>query len=472
MTFLDAAERVLKEAGEPLHADAITERVLTGELIDSHGKTPAATMHSMLAVAVRKKGEGSRFMRTAPGTFGLRAWAPASDAEPVAAPDFGGVKVPHYPTNAEVRAVLPVWDGVPRPDITGMRRAISKVTGTPQENLDWKQPDQWIPARLEGAAQALAMATWTGTQGLVNPRHTNGVWLVATNYELLRPDDQDVMRLTDRGRDFLAHPAGNVVQDIDEAEGLIRLLGVVAEQGPAASTDFLEAWMLHLQRVSRIRMESSARSRLYYRLRNLEARGLVVRKGRSWGITEEGLATLGEAQVQSDASGTPLDAEIRRLLQQQKAQVQEAMQALLQEMDPYAFERLIGRLLDVMDYRDVEVTSPSNDKGVDVVGDIELGITRVREVIQVKRQRGNIRRPVLDALRGSLHRWQAMRGTIITTGGFSKGTQAAAFERGAAPITLIDGEKLIELLIEHNIGVVKKEVVLWELDASAFEEEE
>jgi restriction system protein len=88
------------------------------------------------------------------------------------------------------------------------------------------------------------------------------------------------------------------------------------------------------------------------------------------------------------------------------------------------------------------VTSPTNDKGVDVVANIELGISSVREVVQVKRYRGSIHRRVLDELRGSLHRFNAVRGTIITTGDVSRGTVQAAFERGAAPITLIDGEKL------------------------------
>jgi restriction system protein len=63
---------------------------------------------------------------------------------------------------------------------------------------------------------------------------------------------------------------------------------------------------------------------------------------------------------------------------------------------------------------------------------------------------------VLDELRGSLHRFNAVRGTIITTGSFSSGTKQAAFERGAAPITLIDGEKLLDRLRQYEIGVSKK----------------
>jgi len=133
-------------------------------------------------------------------------------------------------------------------------------------------------------------------------------------------------------------------------------------------------------------------------------------------------------------------------------------------MDPYQFEDLIRRLLEEMGYQDVETTSPANDKGVDVVGNIEVGITAVREVVQVKRHRQNIQRPVLDALRGSLHRFGAVRGTIITTAGYSKGTRDAAFEHGAAPITLIDGEKVLDLLIEHELGVRKKGIEILELD--------
>jgi restriction system protein len=112
---------------------------------------------------------------------------------------------------------------------------------------------------------------------------------------------------------------------------------------------------------------------------------------------------------------------------------------------------------------------------VDVVGNIELGISSVREVVQVKRHKANINRTVLDQLRGSLHRFNAVRGTIITTGGFSKGTEQAAFEREAAPITLIDGEKLIDLLVQHEIGVARKSVEYIEFDASKlaqFEAEE
>jgi restriction system protein len=40
---------------------------------------------------------------------------------------------------------------------------------------------------------------------------------------------------------------------------------------------------------------------------------------------------------------------------------------------------------------------------------------------------------------------------------------------GAAPITLINGDNLIDLLIEHEIGVKKKAVEYFEVDEKVFQ---
>jgi restriction system protein len=74
-------------------------------------------------------------------------------------------------------------------------------------------------------------------------------------------------------------------------------------------------------------------------------------------------------------------------------------------------------------------------------------------------------------LRGSLHRFKAQKGTIITTGDFGRGAKDAAFETGAAPITLINGDTLVDLLVRHEIGVRKKTLDYYELDEGAFLEE-
>ena len=122
------------------------------------------------------------------------------------------------------------------------------------------------------------------------------------------------------------------------------------------------------------------------------------------------------------------------------------------QMDPTAFEHLVSRVLEAMDYENVEVIGQSGDGGVDVVAEIELGVTSVRKVAQVKRHKRTIQRRDLDALRGSLYRFNAVRGTILSQRPALRGGPRMLPSPGAAPITLIDGRRLVALLIEHDLG--------------------
>jgi restriction system protein len=464
MNFRDAAEHVLREAGEPVHYRDLTRRALDAGLLSTRGRTPWETLNAQLSVDIKQYGERSRFYRHAPGTFGLRAWgrAPA----PVALVQARSV---FLPTWTAVRALLPVLDGMRQSAITAMRSAIRLCRDASTEDLTWADPEAWAPGLPDGGE--LARTIWRRTKGLVNPRYIGRELALANRYDLLT-DANGTVQLTERGRDFLRTPDGAVARLLDDREGVARVLGLVAEHGPARTGELYEPWMRWCEKHSNIGSESTGRTALSHRLRNLEDRGHVERQALAWAITPLGLERLGrdpDAVATDDEDADPgATRDLLALIQAQQQRVREQVRAHLQAMDPYAFEHLIRRLLEEMGYDDVAVTKPSNDKGVDVVGKIEVGITSVQEVVQVKRLRSNVQRPVLDGLRGSLHRWKAQRGTIITTSGFSKGTRDAAFEPGAAPITLIDGDKLVELLIANDIGVRKEPVKLWKFDAADF----
>src|SRR5262249_10298052 len=154
-----------------------------------------------------------------------------------------------------------------------------------------------------------------------------------------------------------------------------------------------------------------------------------------------------------DIEAAPPSGELPKLLSLAKAHrnaVRQSVKQMLSELDPIGFEHLVRRLLEALDYQHGRGTQRPNDQGLDGVTDVELGITPLREVGQAKRHSVAGQRKALDALRGCLHRFQAVRGTLITTGAFSRGTRDAAFEVGVAPITLIDGEKLLDLLVEYE----------------------
>jgi restriction system protein len=385
---------------------------------------------------------------------------------------------PNLPEYRLAAHFLKTLDGAPIALYRRMYNEIWEQRGNPQENVDWTDPDKWIPERLHGEEQTLALRLWRESRGAVNPRHTRGCWYLCVKHDLLAQYEDGRLYVTANGRQFIEKPAGDVVSAIDAYEGILTILRLVAERGPGRRSEFLPDFTAFCHASTNYRSESPIKQALYDRLLNLIDRGYVLRSGQTYQVTDKGLAYLDQyASLIPGVDSRKLgkQSELRRLAKDIRAEAREQLAAFLADMSARKFESLIKFLLEEMGYTDVQTTPYTNDKGVDVVANIELGISSVREVVQAKRHKGNINRPVLDQLRGSLHRFNAVRGTLISTGGYSKGTIDAAFERGVAPITLIDGDKLIDLLIEHGIGVTKQTIEYFEFDQaslSQFEQSE
>jgi hypothetical protein len=70
MSALDAAAKVLADAGEPLNAKQMIEAMTTQGLWKSPGgKTPHATLYSAILREIGTKGEKARFTKTSKGHF-------------------------------------------------------------------------------------------------------------------------------------------------------------------------------------------------------------------------------------------------------------------------------------------------------------------------------------------------------------------------------------------------------------------
>jgi len=68
---LDAAAKVLADAGEPMNCKAIVERMLAKGLWKTNGKTPAATIYAAMIREIAKKGNVARFRKVERGKFTL-----------------------------------------------------------------------------------------------------------------------------------------------------------------------------------------------------------------------------------------------------------------------------------------------------------------------------------------------------------------------------------------------------------------
>ncbi len=379
-------------------------------------------------------------------------------------------RVSEYPVYSRVGEFLRLMDGHSDKTLKIMRQTIWEHSGTPQATVDWSDPETWIQHTLAGDEQELALYLWHESNKLLTPRSIDRESYFCKAYDLITPDRAGFLHITEAGQAFLA---GTSIRQIDYTEGLVHLLAIVAENGPATRVTLIPPYAEFLQRYTDLRSQNAIESCWYSRIVNLIDRGLIQRTGNQYQITPEGLAYIQEVGMHVRTSGGEIKsqplAEIRTLLVQQDKEVRDQIRQALVEIDPYNFEKLIKRLLEAMGYQNVEVTAKSGDGGVDVKAEIEVGITSVREVVQVKRHHANIQRPVLDQLRGSLYRFSAQRGTIITSGSFSKGAVEAAFEHGAPPITLIDGDRLIQLLIDNGIGADSEEIRVLKFNPQAFQ---
>jgi len=149
-------------------------------------------------------------------------------------------------------------------------------------------------------------------------------------------------------------------------------------------------------------------------------------------------------------------------IEQHNAEVRRKLRDRLLEMSPADFETLIGRLLVALGFDDVSVTGYSGDGGIDVRGTLVVGdVIRTRMAVQVKRWRSNVQAPIIQQVRGSLGAHE--QGLIISTGGFSPGARDEAELPDRDPVALMDGEQLVALLVEHDLGVRRDPYTLLEL---------
>ncbi len=163
---------------------------------------------------------------------------------------------------------------------------------------------------------------------------------------------------------------------------------------------------------------------------------------------------LREAAVVADEDESPDD-----LIARAEADARSVLAAELIEkvrsIHPTAFERLVLKLLAAMGYGGLGEhlhTGQSNDKGLDgIITEDKLGLDRI--YVQAKRYGdGNAVTP--EQIRGFLGALMGKgdRGVFLTASSFTKGAREAA-TGVPARVVLIDGEELVDLMIEHGVGV-------------------
>ena len=80
MSTLAVVEEILRETAVPMSVREIVERA--GARLPSKSKTPDTVVARDLSMDIKKKGEGSLFIRTSPGRYTLRVLAAGTQPQP------------------------------------------------------------------------------------------------------------------------------------------------------------------------------------------------------------------------------------------------------------------------------------------------------------------------------------------------------------------------------------------------------
>jgi restriction system protein len=116
----------------------------------------------------------------------------------------------------------------------------------------------------------------------------------------------------------------------------------------------------------------------------------------------------------------------------------------------------------------------SGDEGVDGrINQDTLGLDQI--FVQAKRYAPDrpVDRKTIQAFVGSMTGQGVTKGVFITTSSFNENAREFVLRGANTKIVLIDGERLLSLMLQHHIGVrVERQLEVLELDQNYFTEDE
>jgi restriction system protein len=181
---------------------------------------------------------------------------------------------------------------------------------------------------------------------------------------------------------------------------------------------------------------------------------------------EKGKARVGVNDDQALESASPQD-----LIDQGFATIEKGVKTELldkfKQIDPYSFERVILILLKKMGYGDFVETKKSGDGGIDgIINQDQLGLEKI--YIQAKRYNANkVRETDIRNFIGAMS-GDTTKGVFVTTSEFDESAVKKARE-AHHKIILIDGNKLVDLMHQFNVGVQVRNVYeMKEVDEDFF----
>jgi restriction system protein len=168
-----------------------------------------------------------------------------------------------------------------------------------------------------------------------------------------------------------------------------------------------------------------------------------------WRITDQGRTRLSGAGAPESAVPVPT---FKELYDDYESAFRAQLLEKVRNLSPRDFEYFGRRLLKTYGFVDVTVTTYGQDGGIDGDGKVTLGLATMRAAFQCKNQKANVGRPQVDAFRGAIQ-GSYEQGVFFTTSDFTSAARDVSIKKGAVPIILLNGESIVDLMIEKGLGV-------------------
>ncbi len=187
--------------------------------------------------------------------------------------------------------------------------------------------------------------------------------------------------------------------------------------------------------------------------------------------TSQGKTNTNEtSQSETESDETPQET-MGRAYKEINSKLADDLLEEIMKQSPSFFEQLVVDLMKAMNYGDGLKTKTSGDGGIDgIIPEDKLGFSLIYIQAKCWDRDMTISRPEIQKFAGAmLGPPKVEKGLFITTAKFSPSAREFA---DAQHIILIDGQRLAELMIEHNLGVsVQSTFSIKRIDSNYFDED-
>lgn len=444
MTFYEAAVEVLRSAGRPLHVKKITTISVDQNLLTHVGRDPEKTMRARLAQEVAKTGE-SLIKIIRPNVYVLRDGVDPDSARQTVQPRKIEVDDADEPTPARNDREEK------REDKNGKREEKRSLNGRKSERDGHenqrtakrkdKREEKREPKRSEQQRD----------ESTRQPPRERSADKPRTSPS---PAAQALATLRDTSLVPTAPKAGDLAEHIHEIlqSGPTQGLTLKEIGNKLADTAYAALPQLPLQALRSTLTRANQRR---------------ADKGQPplFSTNTDGRWSL----IKEDPSLTASFEALEQWQERHKALLARRLEHVIAERSNDQLLGMVALVMERLGYQSVELHPAEGEELATFSATLTHGLSQSRVAVRVFAIDRPITRLDIMAFRGNLHQYHAERGTIFTLGGHSLCARKQIDAPNAAPVTLLQGNDLAELMIRTHVGTTEVKVSVPHLDHAFFE---